>query len=244
MVPDDEFESKDKSARDAPSDSQTGAGPADIAQAGSGDVTQQDTGPVASEAVPTVVPLPNEPVAASDASAMPASTSGDPPASTVPPAGSPPDERQIFIGYRPQASPPSPPATSVPAVRLISSPAEHTFSAASPARGTRREYELPIGPAANNETDPADRLFPPELAQRPAPPGHTYPAGSTAQAIPRIQVLVTLANARALFDEALELATEKTAPRFHKIVQFELAQAEFDRKSAARAADYRLRGPS
>ena len=68
-------------------------------------------------------------------------------------------------------------------------------------------------------------------------------SGEPGQALPRVIVTVTLANARSLFEEALERATRQTAPRFQKLAQFQIDQYAFDRKCAERAADYRLRGP-
>ena len=57
-------------------------------------------------------------------------------------------------------------------------------------------------------------------------------------------MMITMANAQALFDQALEKATALAATKFQKLVKQEIAEAEFWSKCEARAADYRLRGPT
>ena len=61
--------------------------------------------------------------------------------------------------------------------------------------------------------------------------------------MPRVQVMVTLAEARALFEEVLDEAAARTGPKFEQIVQREIRSYDFDQVSKRRAADYRLRGP-
>ncbi len=124
-------------------------------------------------------------------------------------------------------------------------------NAAPGASPARREIELPIE-QDREAGDPRER-------EQPSPnasllPGGQYlgaggaPIGSSGQSearpIPRIQVMVTMANAQSLFDQALEKATAIAATKFQKLVKQEIAEAEFWKKCEARAADYRLRGPT
>lgn len=154
-----------------------------------------------------------------------------------------PEPQRIFIGC--QLPSRKGDARTVPLADAPLADDVGEFKLLSDAGHRRREFELPID--SGDDGNPANGLFPPELANRPRPSTATVPTGATGESVgkpmPRIQVLVTLASARALFEQALELATEKTAPKFQKLARFEIAQVEFDRKSAARAADYRLRGP-
>ncbi len=64
------------------------------------------------------------------------------------------------------------------------------------------------------------------------------------KAVPRLVVMVTLANARALFDDALQRAADTMAPRFQNLAKFEIDQYAFQRKSAERAMNPWMRGPA
>ena len=118
----------------------------------------------------------------------------------------------------------------------------------------RRSYYLPLnaGDALDDEADPVDQIFPPELRMplhrrgSGAVPHSPEPAprGDSSHTLPRVQVMVTLADARALFEEVLEEATESTAPKFQDLAKREVKQAAWERGCDERAADYRLRGPS
>ena len=170
------------------------------------------------------------------------------------PGDATPPGRKFFIGYQPNftkvgESQPAPESDVPQPVAADEGSFTPSPAPAPPQRSP--DYELPIPQSDEDEEhDVVDRLFPPELVNRAAPPAAPpKPPGAAAsepvgQPMPRVQVMVTLADARALFDEALERAATQMAAKFHKIVQFELAQVEFDRKSAARAADYTLRGPT
>ena len=67
---------------------------------------------------------------------------------------------------------------------------------------------------------------------------------NSGHTLPRVQVMVSLADARALFEEVLTEATERTAPKFQQLAKREVKQAFWERGNHERAADYRLRGPS
>ena len=69
-------------------------------------------------------------------------------------------------------------------------------------------------------------------------------ARTSGHTLPRVQVMVSLADARALFEEVLAEATERTAPKFQDLAKREVKQAFWERGNDERAADYRLRGPS
>ena len=118
----------------------------------------------------------------------------------------------------------------------------------------RRSYYLPLNPggARDDEGDPLERIFPPELripvdSRGPgAAPHAPEPAlrENSGHTLPRVQVMVSLADARALFEEVLAEATERTAPKFQDLAKREVKQAFWERGNDERAADYRLRGPS
>jgi len=118
----------------------------------------------------------------------------------------------------------------------------------------RRSYDLPLNPgdARDDEADPVDRIFPREsrMPLHPRGPGaapntpQPAPRENSGQTPPRVQVMVTLADAEVLFEEALEEAAERTAPKFQQLAKGEVKQALWERGNHERAADYRLRGPS
>jgi hypothetical protein len=117
---------------------------------------------------------------------------------------------------------------------------------------------LPLDPgwALDDEPDPVDAIFPPELRlpshpgdpgappRTPtlAPPDDGRPA-DRGQTMPRVQVLVSLAGARAMGEEVVEQALAQAAPEFEQIAQSEIKAYDFEQDSLRRAKDYRLRGP-
>jgi hypothetical protein len=70
------------------------------------------------------------------------------------------------------------------------------------------------------------------------------PRQDIGQPLPRVQVIVSLAATRNLFDDALEEASRQMADRFRKLALGEIESAAFRRRAEERAADYRLRGPT
>ena len=91
----------------------------------------------------------------------------------------------------------------------------------------RRSYDLPLNPtgARDDEGDPLERIFPPELRMPVDPRGpgaapHSpkpAPRENLGHTLPRVQVMVSLADARVLFEEVLAEATERTAPKFQQL---------------------------
>jgi len=139
-------------------------------------------------------------------------------------------------------------------------PAEISIPLARPSEALRdrSSYLLPLDPrrGLDDEPDPVDQIFPPEwrlpldpgdpaAPARPAEPARpdAGPPSDKGQTMPRVQVLVTLAGARALFEEVLEEAIERAAPKFERIAQSEIKRYDFTQETKRRAADYRLRGP-
>jgi hypothetical protein len=115
-------------------------------------------------------------------------------------------------------------------------------------------YELPLEPIAGEDasTSAVDQLFPSHLRAPAGSAGHSgaspirskSPAGADAgDVLPRLQVMVTLAEARALFEEVLETASQRTAPKFLEVVKREIEMAAWRAENQRRAADWRLRGP-
>lgn len=114
----------------------------------------------------------------------------------------------------------------------------------------RRSYYLPLnaGDAQDDEADPVDQIFPPEwrlpvhAAAGSGVPSDT-PGADSGHVPPRVQVMVSLADAEVLFEEALAEAAERTAPKFQQLAKREVKQAFWRRGNHERAADSRLRGP-
>jgi hypothetical protein len=145
-------------------------------------------------------------------------------------------------------------------VTRIELPADISIPLARPSEALRdrRSYLLPLDPrrGLEDKPDPVDQIFPPEWRLPldpgdPAAPPRTPelarpeagPPSDKGQTMPRVQVLVTLAGARALFEEVLEEAIERAAPKFERIAQSEIKRYDFRQETKRRAADYRLRGP-
>jgi hypothetical protein len=131
------------------------------------------------------------------------------------------------------------------------------FARPLPSLPGSREVELPLTrdrQAASD--DPVDQLFPPEL-RRPAhaqpgdadrAPAPDAPAAKSdredvGQPLPRVQVLVTLHDAQMWFEEAIDEAWQRVAPKFQQLAEREVRYADWARKCDERAADWRLRGP-
>jgi hypothetical protein len=130
----------------------------------------------------------------------------------------------------------------------------------SEAMGDRHSHWLlpDRGGSSGDEPDAVDEIFPPELrlpldsgdpaarprtpVPEPASPQDGAPV-DRGQTMPRVQVIVSLAGARALFEEGLQEAIRQAAPRFERIAQAEIKLYDFRQDNKRRAADYRLRGP-
>jgi hypothetical protein len=152
--------------------------------------------------------------------------------------------------------PPASGQTAAGQVTRIAIPSEQ-FARPLPSRPGSREVELPLArdrQAASD--DPVDQLFPPELRQparsqqgdaerEAASEAHaSSPARENlGQPLPRVQVLVTLHDAQVWFDEAIDEAWQRLAPKFQQLAEREVRYADWARKCDERAADWRLRGP-
>jgi hypothetical protein len=157
----------------------------------------------------------------------------------------------------PNADPATQPAGNITRIEL---PADIIIPPTRPSEAMRDRHThfLPLDPRQGweDEPDPVDQIFPPEwrlpldpgdpaAPARPAEPARpdAGPPSDQGQTMPRVQVLVTLAGARALFEEVLEEAIERAAPKFERIAQSEIKRYDFRQETKRRAADYRLRGP-
>lgn len=116
----------------------------------------------------------------------------------------------------------------------------------------RRSHLLPLDRdgAFEDEPNPADQIFPPEWrlpadsAPTPEPAGaEDGRPGDRGHTMPRVQVLVSLAQARTMYAEAIEEALEKQAPKYREIARSEVKQGFWEYGNQRRAADWRLRGP-
>ncbi|REK19535.1 MAG: hypothetical protein DWQ37_00240 [Planctomycetota bacterium] len=110
-----------------------------------------------------------------------------------------------------------------------------------------REYLLPF-PGENDDRDaprgPADRIFPqaPPIrsdGHEPVVGRHAVPSPAASQTggqvAPRVLVLVTLAEARAVFEELIHEAVEQFAERIRKAAEAEVASAFWQRDAERRA---------
>lgn len=158
-------------------------------------------------------------------------------------------------GTMAQVDTPAEPPASVTRIEL---PADMPISTTpGPARRIPRHLDLPLPHGGEPPEDPVDRIFPPALRMPldPHDPGagskKSEPAESPApaeragigQPLPRIQVLVTLADARAHLEEVLDVAAERMAPEFEELAEEKVRHAFWAKKCEDRAADWRLRGP-
>jgi hypothetical protein len=67
------------------------------------------------------------------------------------------------------------------------------------------------------------------------------PNGESATTMPRLQIVVQMADARAMYAEAIEEALEKKAPAYREIAQSEVKHGLWQEENKRRAADWRLR---
>ena len=144
-------------------------------------------------------------------------------------------------------------------VTRIELPEGITISPTPPADAPRERHShlLPLDPteASAKEPDPVDEIFPPEMRlpagsggliapRRPASPGlEDGKHEDRGHTMPRVQVLVSLAEALPLFEEVVNKALARAAPEFEQIAKAEIKLYDFRQESLRRAKDYRLRGP-
>jgi hypothetical protein len=67
------------------------------------------------------------------------------------------------------------------------------------------------------------------------------PHGEGATTMPRLQIVVQMADARAMYAEAIEEALEKKAPEYREIARSEVKLGLWQEENKRRAADWRLR---
>jgi hypothetical protein len=144
------------------------------------------------------------------------------------------------------------PTSSASPAEVVSPVYGNTISPApaAPIGSGSQPYLLPLEaesrPAGADELlqhlpEPATpRLEPPRAAVQAIPNA----AGETGgKPLPRVMVVVTLADAKADTNDLLEADGRRMAPQYQQIAKSEIEQERDLQKSLQRAADYRLRGP-
>jgi hypothetical protein len=137
----------------------------------------------------------------------------------------------------------------------IELPADLEISPTPPAEvpGDRNDRLLPTDRdgALQGEANPVDQIFPPEW-RLPVDTGGSFGARESAadeqrenigRTAPRVQVLVTLVEARAMYADAIHEALEKKAPKYRQIAESAVERGFWRYENQRRAADWRLRGP-
>ncbi len=139
----------------------------------------------------------------------------------------------------------------------IELPAELDISSARQPQSTtgdQQNHLLPLdrGHESASAPNPVDQIFPPEWRLPLDPGGSSRPPDSAAaadspanvgDAIPRVQVLVTLLASQTMYAEAIDEALEKHAPKYRQIAESEVKHGFWQYENQRRAADWRLRGP-
>jgi len=142
----------------------------------------------------------------------------------------------------------SPSATSSEGAQLdlqISATLGNPSASSAPPRFAldSRSYELPLYPKSlSGEDDPAAKIFPKEWMRTSSSgdPVEPEPSPSDAgQPLPRVMVLVMLADARDIINEAIEEAIRRVTPLMHQAAKSEVQQEFWWRDCQARAASPR-----
>lgn len=216
---------------------------------------------------PAEVARPIEEPGESDALLPPTADAGEPaspptfePQDEIESAGQPADNQAVSDQRAPEATFTINGGTGAPAPADAASSAEavpfvhaNTISPppTAPIRSPSSTHDYPLPREPEPQPSGADELLQHlpapaapriEPPRRPAQPGPNAAGESAARPLPRVVVMVTLAEAKADTNDLLEADAKRMTPQFQQVAKSEIAEAFSRQQSERRAADPYLRG--